>query len=271
LENTDKNRKLRADRFAPPRAGGLSLLAVLAIVAILASPVTVAAGTTLRWERWGENTAIGGASEGAHAWISLGLYRAGRDIGLERVESAGAALAVMATWELCEVGMLDAEGVSVQDLVANAAGVAAGLVDLDVRYSYATYRDPEATDSCPWLGVPVLPRNNTTYALELVVDDWTVGYKYLEHAGDLVVGSTSMPVLPGEDGKERLVGYVGRQWENGLHCAAGYDGLGEVSAGGGYRLTMWGLGLDLNALVDSDGLGLGISCFIDYGAAIGRS
>jgi hypothetical protein len=256
---------------APVRGAGVLLAIATALVAAVLVPSGGAsAATSLRWEQWGENAAIGGGSEGAHSWISLGLYRVGRDVGLDPAESAGVAFAVMATWEVCEVRMMDAEGVSVQDLAANAAGIAAGLAGLDVRYSYATYRDPEATEDCPWLGIPVMPRNNMTYTIELVLDDWTLGYKYLDEAGDLVIGTTSMPVLPGESGQQRLVGYVGRQWESGFHCAVGHDGLGELSAGAGYRLTLWGLGLDLNALADGDGLGFGLSCFIDYGAAIGR-
>jgi len=265
LRSTGMVRHAGAPRPTSVALAGLVLAAVL----LCASGVAFA-GTTLRWERWGESTAIGGASEGAHAWISHGLYMGATDVGLSRAESAGAALAVMAVWEVCEVGMMDARGVSVQDLAANAAGVAAGLAGLDVRYSYATYGSPEANEECPWLGIPILPRNNMTYAIEVVRDDWTLGYKYLEEGGDVVVGTTSMPVLPCESGEERLVGYVGRQWDNGLHCAVGHDGLGELSAGAGYRLALWGLGIDLTALVDDDGPGFGISCFLDYGPIIGR-
>ncbi|MBD3348461.1 MAG: hypothetical protein GF400_04600 [Candidatus Eisenbacteria bacterium] len=252
-----------------PAATAAVLLPIL-IIATLAHPAPASAGNALRIEGWAENAAAGGASEGAHAWISHGIYKGGLELGLGKSQSAGAAFAVMAAWEVCEVREMDAKGVSVQDLVANAAGIAAGLAGLDVRYSYATYRRPEPTEECPWIGIPILPRNNTTYAIELRRDEWTLGYKYLEKTGDIVIGTTSMPVFAGERGEERVVGYVGREWGNGLHCAVGYDGLGELSAGAGYRASLWGLGLDVNSLIDDDGLRLGLSCFLDYGPMIGR-
>lgn len=241
-----------------------------ALLTILFSVPGIAAGSELRWERWGENATAGGAAEGTHAWISHGLYERGKGMGLERGEAAGLAFAIMAAWEVCEVDIMDAQGVSVQDLAANAAGIAAGLTGCDVRYSYATYGNPDTSEECPWLGVPVLPRNDFTYALELRRDRWTLGYKYLGEPGDVVVGTTSMPVQPGERGKQRIVGYVGHEWDGGWHCAVGYDGLGEISVGGGYRVALWGLGIDLNALGDSDGLGFGVSCFLEYGAVFGR-
>jgi hypothetical protein len=253
--------------MSPLKATHTTIVASL-FVALLAS--TALAGGSLRWETWGENAPSGAASEGAHVWISHGLYERGMELGLGRGAAAGLALGVMAVWEVCEVEMMDAKGVSVQDLAANGAGVAAGLVGLDVRYSYATYGSPETNDEHPWLGVPVLPRNDFTYALELVHDGWTLGYKYMGQPGDLVVGTTSMPVQPGEWGEERLIGHVGHEWDSGWHAAVGYDGLGEVCAGGGYRVALWGLGIDMTALGDSDGLGLGFSCFLGYESVFGR-
>ncbi|MFH1502282.1 MAG: hypothetical protein ABIG03_04475 [Candidatus Eisenbacteria bacterium] len=242
--------------------------AAVLLAATASSPAF--AGGDLRWESWGENAPAGGAAEGAHVWISHGLYQRGAELGLGRGESAGLAFAIMAAWEVYEVNAMDAKGVSVQDLVANSAGIAAGLMGLDVRYSYATYGRPETSEECPWLGVPGLPRNDFTHALELVHDGWTLGFKYMGQAGDVVVGTTSMPVQPGEWGEERVIAHVGREWDNGWHAAAGYDGLGEVCAGGGYRMSLWGLGIDLTALGDAEGLGLGFSCFLDYGPVFGR-
>lgn len=248
----------------------IAIATSVVLVFVLALPFETLAHSSLRWEAWGENATAGGASEGTHAWISRGLYERGRELGLERGKSAGVAIAVMAAWEVYEVTAMDAQGVSVQDLAANAAGVAAGLTGVGMRYSYATYRSPETSEECPWLGVPVLPRNDMTYAIELERDGWTLGYKYMGLAGDFVVGTTSMPVQMGDCGKQRIVGYIGHEWESGWHCAAGYDGLGEVSVGGGYRLVLWGLGIDLSALGDDDGLGFGASCFVDYGTVFGR-
>lgn len=248
------------------RSAAAAVAAALTVFALSSS----SAGADLRWEGWAENATAGAGSEGTHAWISHGLYERGREMGLERGESAGLAFGVMAVWEVCEVEMMDAQGVSVQDLAANTVGVVAGLAGVGVRYSYATYGRPDASRERPWLGVPVIPRNDLTYAIELEHEGWTLGYKYMGEPGDLVVGTTSMPVLSGESGKQRLVACLGHEWSNGWHCAVGYDGLGEVSVGGGRRLSLWGLGIDLNALGGSDGLALGVSCFVDYAGLTGR-
>ncbi len=240
------------------------------LMLVVAAPAAALAHSTLRWESWGENATAGSASEGTHAWVSRGLYERGVELGMEPGTSAGITVGIMAAWELCEVETMDTQGVSVQDLAANALGALSGLTGLGMRYSYATYANPEPSEEHPWLDVPVLPRNDLTYAIELEHDGWTMGYKYLGLAGDLVVGTTSMPVQAGEWGKQRVVGYVGREWDSGWHCAVGYDGLGEVSAGVGYRLVLWGIGIDLNALEDGDGPGVGASCFVDYGSVFGR-
>ena len=238
-------------------------VAVAALIAVCLS-TSASADTELRWEEWGENAVGGSASEGTHAWVTHGLYQRGREIGLTKGESAGLALMIMAAWEVYEVEAVDAQGVSVQDIVANTVGVAAGVAGLGLRYSYATYRDPDDSTEHPWLGVPVVPRNDLTYAIELERSGWTIGYKYLGSSGDLVVGTTSMPVLLGERGSQKVVAHVGREWENGWHCAVGYDGHGGVTLGGGYRIVLWGLGVDVTTVTGPDATGTGLSGFISY-------
>ncbi len=238
-------------------------IAAATLIAVCLS-ASASADTELRWEQWGENAVGGSASEGTHAWVTHGLYQRGREIGLTRGESAGLALTIMAVWEVYEVQAVDAQGVSVQDIVANAAGVAAGVAGLGLRYSYATCRDPDDSGEHPWLDIPVLPRNDLTYAIEFERDSWTLGYKYLGRPGDLVVGTTTMPVLTGEHGRQKVIAHVGREWENGWHCAVGYDGHGGVTMGGGYRVALWGLGIDITTVAGPDTMGMGLSGFISY-------
>ena len=238
-------------------------IAAAALIAVCLS-ASASADTELRWEEWGENAVGGSASEGTHAWVTHGLYQRGREIGLTRGESAGLALMIMAAWEVYEVEAMDARGVSVQDIVANTAGVVAGVAGLGLRYSYATYRDPDGGGEHPWLGIPALPRNDLTYAIELEHSGWTLGYKYLGRSGDLVIGTTAMPVLTGEHASQKVIVHVGREWETGWHCAVGYDGHGGVTLGGGCRVTLWGLGIDITTVAGPDVLGMGLSGFVSY-------
>jgi hypothetical protein len=236
------------------------LALTFAVVLVAAS----ASATPVRLELWGENAVGGSASEGTHAWITRGLYERGRELGLDGASSATLSLGVMAAWEIYEVETLDAEGMSVQDMVANAAGVLSGLAGLDMHYSYATYRVPARDPDHPWLNVPLTPRNDLSYAIEVGRDGWSFGYKYLGAPGDFIIGTTSMPVMAGDWGKQKVVGYVGRSWKSGWHAAAGYDGHGELTVGGGYCLMFHALGFDLTSLVDGDDFGWGLSCFAAY-------
>lgn len=240
---------------------GTHIACALVTVCVSASTST---GAELRWEGWAENAVGGSASEGTHAWVSHGLYQRAREIGLTKGESAGVTLAIMAAWEVYEVEAVDAAGVSVQDIVANAAGVAAGVTGLGLRYSYATYRDPDDSDEHPWLGVPMIPRNDLTYVIEFEHRGWTLGYKYLGLSGDLVIGTTSMPVLTSEHASQKVTAHVGREWESGWHCAVGYDGHGGVTVGGGYRVTLRGLGIDVTTIASPEIVGMGLSAFISY-------
>jgi hypothetical protein len=216
------------------------------------------------WERWGENAAAGSASEGTHVWVTHGLYERGRELGLGRAGASGSALAVMAAWEICEVTCLDSKGVSVQDLAANTAGVLAGLAGLEVNYQYAGLVTPRHRDDKPWLNVPMLPLNEMTYAIELEHRGLTAGYTYLGSPGDAVIGTTSMPVVAGEEGNSVLVPYLGVNLANGIHGAAGWDGRDTAVAGVGYRFVLKGLGVDVTALARDGYLTLGASAFISY-------
>ncbi len=88
----------------------------------------------------------------------------------------------MAAWEICEVAYLDSKGVSVQDLAANTVGVLAGLAGLDVNYQYVELVTPRHRDDKAWLNVPMIPLNETTYAIELEHRGVTAGYAYLGSA-----------------------------------------------------------------------------------------
>ncbi len=245
------------------QTAGRVRIAAFAVLCLLCW-ACAASADTLRWETWAENEVAGGASEGTHAWVTHGLYQRGRELGMSRAGASATALVVMAGWEVYEVETMDARGVSVQDLAANAAGVLAGVAGVGLNYSYASLKDPRRDEESPWMGVPILPRNEISYAIEIEVESFTFGYKYLDNAGDLVVGTTSMPVLAGERDNQKVIGYVGRVWPNGCHAALGYDGHGEVTLGGGYRLTFQGLGLDLTTLADPRSIGFGLSCFVSY-------
>jgi len=241
-------------------------LVLVALGLLLILPLSSALANELRFETWGESAVAGSASEGTHAWISHGLYHRGRELGMDRTAAAAGALSLMAVWEVFEVEGLDAGGVSVQDLAANTAGVLAGVAGADVNYSYGALSHPPHTDDQSWMNTPLIPRNDLTNAVELEIHGMTIGYKYLGKPGDVVIGSTSMPVLPGERGHAKIVGYVGRVWSSGWHCAVGGDGFGNLMVGGGYRLIFRGAGLDLTAVGGEDGVGLGVSYFVEYGS-----
>jgi hypothetical protein len=236
---------------------------VLLLVATLAAAVPASA-RHVTWEGWGENEAAGGASEGTHAWVTRGLYERGRELGLGRAGASSAALAVMAAWELCEVTYLDSKGVSVQDLAANTAGVLAGLAGLDVNYQYAGLITPGHSDGKPWLSVPMIPLNEMTYAIEVERRGVTAGYTYLGSPGDAVIGTTSMPVVAGEEGNSMLVPYLGINLANGIHGAAGWDGHDCVVAGVGYRFVLKELGVDVTTLAADGDIAFGASAFILY-------
>lgn len=256
--------RLRGAKKEEPPVSRMRIVCAASLVIIGCVAVPASGGSDLRWEAWGENAVGGSASEGTHAWVTRGLYERGREIGLSKTASAAVAMAIMVAWEVYEVEAVDAQGVSVQDLVANAGGAAAGMAELGIQYSYATYRDPDDGGDHPWLGVPGLARNDLTYAVELERGGWTLGYKYLGVPGDLVIGTTSMPVLTGERGKQKVVAHVGRQWDGGWHCALGYDGHGGVTLGAGYRIVLGALGIDVSGLAGPDAFGAGLSGFIQY-------
>jgi hypothetical protein len=241
-------------------------LTLVALVVLLVLPLSSALANELRIETWGENAVAGSASEGTHAWISHGLYHRGRELGMGRTAAAASTLSLMALWEVFEVEKLDAAGVSVQDLAANTAGVLAAAAGADVNYSYGALSHPPRSNDQSWMDTPLIPRNDLTNAVELEVRGMTIGYKYLGKPGDVVIGSTSMPVLPGERGHAEIVGYVGRVWSSGWHCALGGDGFGNLMVGGGYRVNVRGAGLDLTAVGSEDGFGLGVSYFVEYGS-----
>jgi hypothetical protein len=241
-------------------------LVLVALGVLLVLPLSSALANELRFETWGEKAAAGSASEGTHAWISHGIYERGRELGMGRTAAAASTLSLMALWEVFEVEKLDAHGVSVQDLAANTAGVLAAAAGAGVNYSYGALSHPPHYNDEPWMNTPLIPRNDLTNAVELEVHGMTIGYKYLGKPGDLVVGSTSMPVLAGEHGHARIVAYVGRVWSSGWHCALGGDGLGNLMVGGGYRVNVRGAGLDLTAVGSEDGLGIGVSYFVEYGS-----
>jgi hypothetical protein len=241
-----------------PAMGFVSLLAAALVT------VCPASARDLVWEGWGENAAAGSASEGTHVWVTRGLYERGSELGLSRAGASSAALAVMAAWEIYEVTYLDAKGVSVQDLAANTAGVLAGLVGLDVNYQYAGLVAPRHRDDKSWLNVPMIPLNETTYAIEIEHRGVTAGYAYLGSPGSAVIGTTSMPVHAGEEGNGVLVPYLGVNLANGFHGAAGWDGHDTVVAGVGYRFVLKGLGIDLTGLAADGALTFGASAFVSY-------
>lgn len=241
-----------------PAIGFVSLLAA---VLAMAGPASARAVT---WESWGENAAAGSASEGTHIWVTHGLYERGLELGLGRAGASGAALAVMATWEVCEVAWLDSKGVSVQDLAANTVGVLAGLAGLPVNYQYVGVVTPRDRDEKPWLNVPMIPLNEKTYAIELEHRCVTAGYAYLGSTGDAVIGTTSMPVHPGEGGDGQVVPYLGVSLPNGFHGAAGWDGHSTAIVGVGYRFVLKALGVDVTALAADGDLTFGASAFISY-------
>jgi hypothetical protein len=239
------------------------LTLITAIILFFAA--SQAAAHDLRWEAWGEHSVAGSASEGTHAWVTRGLYERGRELGLSRWGSAGAAMALMAVWEVYEVKQMDSLGVSVQDLVANTAGVVTGLVGLELNYQYVTFADPPYDDEHPWLNVPGIPRNDLSYAIEIERDGWTLGYKYVGLSGDTSIGTTSMPVFASEEGDLESIPYVGRNWSNGWHAAVGMSTRDSTPiAGGGYRVIAGLVGVDISGLASRDGLGLGASIFVSY-------
>jgi len=222
-------------------------------------------GRELTWESWEENAPLGSASEGAHAWVTRGLYERSLEVGMGKWQAAGTAMGTMLLWEVYEVREMDAKGVSVQDIAANSVGIASGLLGLDLHFSYASYSNPPQRDDKVWLNVPAIPMNDMTYALEIVHDGWAFGYKYMAEPGDLVIGSTTMPVHGGEEGGFTAVPYVGYEWRTGWHAAAGIDHAnGEVMTGGGYRFSILGLGADLTGLLRGDNLTFGASLFAEF-------
>jgi hypothetical protein len=241
------------------------LVVTTCAIAFLATLPAASPARDLTWEGWGEHAAAGSASEGTHVWVTRGLYDRGRELGLNRWGAAGAALSLMAVWEIYEVKRMDSLGVSVQDLAANTAGVLSGLVDLDVNYQFVTFADPPYDDEHPWLNVPCIPRNDMSYCLELEREGWAVGYKFVGRPGDVAVGTTAMPVHAAESGDFETVPYVGRNWDNGWHAAVGMsvDDRRPV-AGGGYRVMSGLVGVDISGLVSDDGIGLGVSLFAGY-------
>ncbi len=78
-------------------------------------------------------------------------------------------------------------------------------------------------DDKNWLNAPIVPKNSMSYSVEVDVGPFTAGYRYLGWEGDIIIGSTSMPILPGDAGPGWSMGYVGNVWENGWHAALGYD------------------------------------------------
>ncbi|MCD4689998.1 hypothetical protein K8S17_00905 [bacterium] len=243
------------------------LVAIFLIVVLMAFDgfLSAAMGRTLTWEAWEENAAVGSASEGAHVWVTHGLYERARDLGMGKWEAAGSAMGTMLVWEVFEVRGMDAKGVSVQDLAANSVGVIAGLSGIGLHFSYASYSDPPERDDKVWLNLPGIPLNDMTYALELAHDGWALGFKYMAEPGDLVIGSTTMPVHAGEHGGFTAIPYVGYEWRSGWHMAAGYDRPSEeVMAGGGYRIAPFGLGIDLTGLLHGDDLTFGASLFVEF-------
>ncbi len=242
----------------------VSLFAVATFL-FLGGLMSAAYGRELTWEAWEENAPLGSASEGAHAWVTRGLYERSREVGMGEWQAAGAAMGTMLLWEVFEVRGMDAKGVSVQDLAANSVGIASGLLGVELRFSYASYANPPERDDKVWLNVPGIPLNDMTYALELVHGGWALGYKYMAEPGDLVIGSTAMPVHGGEEGAFTAVPYVGYEWKTGWHAAAGVDrDNGEIMTGGGYRFTVLGLGADLTGLLRGDDLTFGVSLFAEF-------
>lgn len=243
--------------------GPLSLIAVVLLTATTTTPLL---GEEVRWAGWGQDETVGAGLEGTHAWVSHGLYARGVEVGLTKAQAAAGAIAVMSIWELIEIEFMDSEGISTQDMVANTAGVLAGAVGAGVNHSYATWVTPTSRTDKLWLNVPLAPQNATTYSVEVDYRGFVAGYKYLGREGDIVVGSTAMPVHPGEAGSDDLIWYAGRIWESGWHCAVGYGDAHGVVGGGGRRLSVFGFGVDATALLDADGARLGLSCFIPYGS-----
>lgn len=224
-------------------------------------------GRPLAWEAWEENASVGSALEGAHAWVTHGLYERSRELGMDKWQAAGSAMGTMLLWEVFEVRGMDAKGVSVQDLAANSIGIAAGLTELDLHFSYASLSDPPKRDDKLWLNMPGIPLNDMTYAFELAHNGWALGYKYMAQPGDLVIGSTTMPVHGGEHGACMAVPYAGYEWRSGWHMAAGYDRPnGEIMTGGGYRFSPWGLGIDVTGLLHGDDLTFGASLSAEFGS-----
>ncbi len=244
-----------------------AVVALLVLLALVArdGPVCHADGRALVWEAWEENAPAGSASEGAHVWVSRGLYQRWRELGMGEWQAASSAMGTMLLWEVFEVRGMDAEGVSVQDIVANSVGIAAGLTDVGVGFSYAAHIDPPERQDKLWLNIPGVPRNRMTYAIELEHGGWALGYKYLAEEGDIVIGTTTMPVHGGEHGGFTAVPYVGYQWKTGWHAAAGYDPAVEgIMSGGGYRVSTGGIGVDLTGLLHDNHLTFGVGLSIEF-------
>jgi hypothetical protein len=242
----------------------LTLTPIVVVLAI-ATLTTPLLGKGIRWAGWGEDEIAGAGLEGTHAWVSHGLYTRGVEVGLTEAEAAASAIALMSVWELAELEFMDSEGISTQDMIANTAGVLAGVLGAGVHHSYATWLTPVRRSDKPWLNVPLAPQNATTYSVEVDCGAFVAGYKYLGREGDIVVGSAAMPVQPGEGGSDDVIWYVGRIWKNGRHGAVGYGDAQGLVAGGGWQLTVFGLGIDATAILDVDGARLGLSCFVPFG------
>ncbi len=238
------------------------LTTALIVLLIAAAPATA---RDLRWEAWGEHASAGSASEGTHVWVTRGLYDRGRELGMDRWAAAGAAMALMAVWEVYEVKEMDSLGVSVQDLVANTAGVLTGMAGLELNYQYVTFADPPYDDERPWMNVPCIPRNDMSYTIEIEREDWTLGYKFIGAPGDVAIGTTSMPVHAAESGDFEMVPYIGRNWRSGWHAAVGMSTKDSTPvAGGGYRVVSGLIGVDISGLASREGLGLGASIYVGY-------
>ena len=214
-----------------------------------------------RFERWEENAPLGGGLEGLHAWMAAEVYLELVERGVRPLTSA--VLVVMGGFavELLEVGFGDAKGVSVQDLVANAAGVLAVAAGADVSFQYAA-RFQAPTDYNWWARVPLAPANGQSNAVEIQAARLAVGAKYRGAAADVTLGFSTLPVFATDEGNGTLVPYVGYVAPVGLHLAVGYDPEDRtLEVGGGYRVTAGAVGIDFQVLLAGGEPGVGIAVY----------
>jgi len=220
----------------------------------------------VRLEQWEENALFGGALEGFHAWTASEAHGALRERGLGATRAGVIVLAAGLGVELAEVAVGDAQGVSVQDLVADCLGIGAALAGLTVRYQYVACLDAPARYE-GLAQIPLMPVNGHTNAFEFAPSEEgpCVGLKYVGEPADVAVGFTSMSVLPRESGAGVRTPYVGYVFSEGVSVALGIagdpGGARTLELGAGYRLESDHVGIVFQVLLADARHGWGVAVY----------